>query len=56
MPNFAKKDLKDLFNVQDDEAALSFTYVPRENQLIVNNNKDKFASFAKNFAVKKEKK
>ena len=56
MPNFAKKDLKDFFNVQDDAAALKDTYVPRENQRFVNKNKDSFASFAKNYAVKKEKK
>lgn len=53
IPNFGKKSLKEFFNVADDKAALTDTYIPRENEKIV---KKMDREFENKFASKNVKK
>ena len=44
-PSVNTKDLSKYFNVQESEKAMADTYIPRDNQKIVNTNKDVFKDF-----------
>ena len=44
-PSVNQKDLSKYFNVQESEKAMQDTYIPRDNQKIVNTNKDVFKDF-----------
>ena len=47
LPKVSNKNLADVFNVQNSKAAISDTYIPRENRKIVDQNKDAFSDFNK---------
>lgn len=44
-PSINQKDLSKYFNVQESDKAMADTYIPRDNQKIVNSNKDVFNDF-----------
>lgn len=46
-PNFSNKNIAEFFNAQSSKAAMTDTYIPRENRRIVDQNKEVFSDFSK---------
>lgn len=46
-PNFSNKNIAEFFNAQSSKAAMTDTYIPRENRKIVDQNKEVFSDFSK---------
>ena len=45
VPNFGKKNIEELFNVQNSKSAMGDTYIPRDNRKIIKSNEEAFDKF-----------